>query len=74
MQIRVGDSKYGTSDYIFGPSVPIIPQIPKFCITTSSFSSKHTVPVIIDAQCAKFFLHNLWVRGVATKNNFQGEN
>jgi len=44
--------------------VPIIPQIPKFCITNSSFSSKHTFTVIIAAHCAKFF-YTTWVRGVA---------
>ena len=49
------------------------PPIPKFCITNSSFfSSKHTVPVIIDAHCAKFFFYTTWVRGVAYQKPHSG--
>jgi len=45
---------------------PISPQIPKFCITNTSFVClKHTVPVIIDAHVLQTFSYTKWVRGVA---------
>jgi len=40
MQIRVGDSKYGTFDDKFLPPVFISPQIPKFYIKNRIFFSR----------------------------------
>jgi len=57
-QIRVGDSKYGTFDHILTPCPHYPHKSPNFALQIVVFSSKHTVPVIIDAHCAKF-LHNL---------------
>ena len=43
---------------------PLSPKSPNFALQIAVFSSKHTVLIVIDAHCAKFF-YTTWVRGVS---------
>jgi len=71
-QIRVGDSKYGTLTTYFDPLSALSPKSQNFALHIVVFRSKHTVPVIIDAHCAKHFLHNLGTREVAFQGQING--
>ena len=47
------------------------PKSPNFALQIVVLSSKHTVSVIVDAHCAKFF-YTTWVRGVAYQKQLSG--
>jgi len=55
----------------FDPLSLLSPKSPNFAMQMLVFSSKHTVPVIRDAHCAKFF-YTTWVRGVAYHKQLSG--
>jgi len=50
---------------------PLSPKSINFALEIVVFSSKHTVPVIIDAHGAKLF-YTTWVRGVAYQKQLSG--
>ena len=56
----------------FDPLSPLSPKFPNVALQIVVFSSKHTVPVIIDAHCAKIF-YTTWVRGVAYQKQLLGQ-
>jgi len=56
----------------FDPLPPTVPQIPNFALQIVVFFCwKHTVPVIIDAHCGKFF-YTTCVREVAYQKQLSG--
>jgi len=55
----------------FDPLSPLSPKSPNFALQIVVFCSKHTVPVIIDAHCAKRFLHNLGTGSILPKTTFR---
>ena len=57
----------------FDPLSPLSPKYPNFAMQIVVFSSKHTVPVIIDAHCANFFLHNLGIGSSLSKATFKAK-
>ena len=56
----------------FDPLSRLSPKSPNFA-SQIVFWSKHTVPVIIDAHCAKIFLHNLGTGSSLPKTNFRAK-
>ena len=55
----------------FDPLSPLSSKSPNFALQIVVLSSKHTVPVIIDAHCANVF-YTTWVRGVAYQKQLLG--
>jgi len=71
-QIWVNDSKYGIFDDKFLPPFPIMPQIPKFCITNVSFLLETHCSHYHRCTCATDFFHSTWVQGVAYQKQLLG--
>jgi len=55
------------STIYFDPLSPLFPKSPNIALQIVVFCSKHTVPIIIDAHCAKIFLYNLGTRSSLPK-------
>jgi len=47
--------------------------VPNYTVQIVVLSPKHTVPVIVDAHCAKIFLHNLGTGSSLPKTTFRAK-